>query len=79
MKTLNNSQTILIMFILYFLIFPFKAFTNTNISSTEILKVGNVLPDAKLKAVGNLEVSLDQLKGKIKIISIVPKLNTPNP
>ena len=77
MKTLNNSQTILIMFILYFLMFPFKAFTNTKVSSLKTLKVGKVLPDAKLKAVGNLEVSLDQLKGKIKIISIVPKLNTP--
>jgi len=39
--------------------------------------VGNSLPDANLKAYGNLEVNLNKLKGKIKIISIVPQLNTP--
>ena len=77
MKNIQNSHTILIMLIFYFLIFPLKAFTKTKISSLEILKVGNSLPDAKLKAYGNLEVNLNELKGKIKIISIVPKLNTP--
>ena len=77
MKNIQNSHTILIMLIFYFLIFPLKAFTKTKISSLEILKVGNSLPDANLKAYGNLEVNLNKLKGKIKIISIVPQLNTP--
>ena len=77
MKKINNSHTILIMLVFYFFIFPLKAFTNTKISSSEILKVGKRLPDARLKAYGNLEVNVNELKGKIKIISIVPKLNTP--
>ena len=77
MKNLNNSQTILILLLAYFFIFPLKAFTNSTISRSEILKVGKRLPDARLKAYGNLEVNVNELKGKIKIISIVPKLNTP--
>ena len=77
MKNLKNSQTVLIMLVVYFFLFPLKAFTNTVISRTEVLKVGQPLPDAKLKAYGNIEVNLNELKGKIKIISVVPKLNTP--
>jgi len=77
MKNLNNSQTILIMMLAYFFIFRLKAFTNTTTSRSEILKVGKRLPDANLKAYGNLDINVNELKGKIKIISIVPKLNTP--
>ena len=77
MKNLKNSQTVLIMLIVYFLLFPLKAFTNTIISRAEVLKVGQPLPDAKLKAYGNIDVNVNELKGKIKIISIVPRLNTP--
>ena len=77
MKNLKNSQTILIMLIVYFILFPLKAFTYTATSSAEVLKVGQPLPDAKLKAYGNMDVNLNELKGKIKIISVVPKLNTP--
>ena len=77
MKNLKNVQTILIMLIVYFILFPLKAFTYTATSSAEVLKVGQPLPDAKLKAYGNMDVNLNELKGKIKIISVVPKLNTP--
>jgi len=77
MKNLKNSQTILIMLIVYFFLFPLKAFTNTTISRSEVLKVGQPLPNVKLKAYGNKDVSVNELKGKIKIISVVPKLNTP--
>ena len=77
MKNLKNSQTILIMLIVYFILFPLKAFTYTATSSAEVLKVGQPLPDAKLKAYGKMDVNLNELKGKIKIISVVPKLNTP--
>ena len=77
MKNLKNSQTILIMLIVYFILFPLKAFTYTATSSAEVLKIGQPLPDAKLKAYGNMDVNLNELKGKIKIISVVPKLNTP--
>ena len=77
MKNLKNGQTILIMLIVYFILFPLKAFTYTATSSAEVLKVGQPLPDAKLKAYGKMDVNLNELKGKIKIISVVPKLNTP--
>ena len=77
MKNLKNGQTILIMLIVYFILFPLKAFTYTATSSAEVLKIGQPLPDAKLKAYGNMDVNLNELKGKIKIISVVPKLNTP--
>lgn len=77
MKNLKNSQTILIMLIVYFFLFPLKGFTNTSNSSAEVLKVGQPLPNAKLQAFGNMEVNLNELKGKIKIISVVPQLNTP--
>ena len=77
MKNLKNSQTILIMLIVYFILFPLKAFTYTATSSAEVLKVGQPLPDAKLKAYGKMDVNLNELKGRIKIISVVPKLNTP--
>ena len=77
MKNLKNSQTILIMLIVYFFLLPLKGFTNTSNSSAEVLKVGQPLPNAKLQAFGNMEVNLNELKGKIKIISVVPQLNTP--
>ena len=39
------------------------------------------MPDDKHKAYGNIDINIDieinDLKGKVKIISIVPKLNTP--
>ncbi|MED5353818.1 MAG: redoxin family protein [Nitrospinota bacterium] len=77
MKNLKNNQTILIMLIVYFFLFPLKAFTNTSINSSEVLRVGQPLPNAKFKSYGKMEVNVNQLKGKIKIISVVPQLNTP--
>tara|TARA_Y100001960_G_scaffold280749_1_gene313860 strand:+ start:37 stop:618 length:582 start_codon:yes stop_codon:yes gene_type:complete len=77
MKNLKNNQTILIMLIVYFFLFPLKAFTNTAISRLDVLKIGQPLPNAKLKAYGKTDVDIHELKGKIKIISVVPKLNTP--
>ena len=35
------------------------------------------MPDAKLIAYGNVDIEINDLKGEVKIISIVPKLNTP--
>ena len=77
MKNLKNNQTTLIMLVIYFFLFPLKTFTNATISSPDVLKVGKPLPNANLKAYGKTDVNLNQLKGKIKIISIVPQLNTP--
>ena len=38
---------------------------------------GQQLPDAKLIGIGNTSVHLRSLKGHVKILSIVPQLNTP--
>ena len=77
MNAIKFRQTLLIIFIISFFIIPKKVFSNTKVRSLDILKVGKPLPDAKLKAYGNVDIEINDLKGKIKIISIVPKLNTP--
>ncbi len=41
------------------------------------LERGQVLPNSRLIGAGGLDVHLDDLKGRIKIVSIVPQLNTP--
>jgi thiol peroxidase len=46
-------------------------------NSRDILKVGKKIPDAILKTNGQDEIGLKSLLGKVKIISVVPKLNTP--
>ena len=76
MSAIKFRQTLLIIFIISFFIIPEKGFSNTKVRSLDILKVGKPLPDAKLKAYGNVDIEINDLKGKIKIISIVPKLNT---
>ena len=63
--------------LLVFMIMPVEGFSGNVISSRDILVVGKPLPEAKLKAYGAADVDLKSLKGKIKIISVVPQLNTP--
>jgi thiol peroxidase len=46
-------------------------------NSKDILKVGKKIPDAILENYGEDKVRLKSLIGKVKIISVVPKLNTP--
>ena len=77
MNAIKFRQTLFIVFIISFFIIPAKVFSNTKVRSLDILKVGKPLPDAKLKAYGNVDIEINDLKVKIKIISIVPKLNTP--
>jgi thioredoxin-dependent peroxiredoxin len=77
MKAIKYRQTLFIIFIIYFFIIPAKVFSNNKVKSLNILKIGKPLPDVKLKAYGNVDIEINDLKGKIKIISIVPKLNTP--
>jgi thioredoxin-dependent peroxiredoxin len=77
MKTLRLNQAISIVFLVFFLLSPFKAFANTAIKSSDILKVGKPLPNARIMKYGDLEMDINDLKGNIKIISIVPKLNAP--
>jgi thioredoxin-dependent peroxiredoxin len=77
MRNLNIRNTTYILFVIYLLLIPVKAFANSKVSSSDILKVGKPLPEATLKGYGNNDVNIKDLIGKIKIISIVPKLNTP--
>jgi len=77
MKTIKRVQSSLIIFFAVVLLFPIKGFTNPVHKSSDILKVGKPLPDATLKSYGTADVQIKNLKGKVKIISIVPQLNTP--
>jgi thioredoxin-dependent peroxiredoxin len=77
MRSITIRQPALLMFFVCILLSPIKGFSNTSNSSLDILTVGKTLPDAKLKSYGIANVKINSLKGKIKIISVVPQLNTP--
>ena len=59
------------------LLFMFTVNANSKPNRADVLKVGNSIPNAQLNRFGQSNVEIDDLKGKIKIISIVPQLNTP--
>jgi len=50
---------------------------NSEINRSEVLKIGKTIPNAQLNRFHQANIQIDDLKGKIKIISVVPKLNTP--
>jgi thioredoxin-dependent peroxiredoxin len=77
MRSIKLRQPALIIFFVCILLTPLKGFSSTVNSSLDILMVGNSLPDALLKSYGIADVEIKSLKGKIKIISVVPQLNTP--
>ena len=77
MRFITLRQPALVIFFVCILLSPLKGFSNTSNSSLDILTVGKTLPDAKLKSYGISNVEINSLKGKIKIISVVPQLNTP--
>ena len=77
MKDVKLGQLIFFIFLSCFFIVSLNGFANAKNKSSDILKVGKPLPNATLSEYGNMSVELKDLKGKIKIISIVPKLNTP--
>ena len=77
MKDVKLGQLIFLIFLSCFFLVSLNGFANAKNKSSDILEVGKPLPNAKLNAYGNMGVDLKDLKGKIKIISIVPKLNTP--
>ena len=77
MKNLKLGQLVFLIFLPCFFLVSLNGLANAKNKSSDILKVGKPLPNATLNAYGNMGVDLKDLKGKIKIISIVPKLNTP--
>ena len=50
---------------------------NSEINRSEVLKIGKTMPNAQLNRFRQADIQIDDLKGKVKIISVVPKLNTP--
>ena len=50
---------------------------NSEINRSEVLKIGKTIPNAQLNRFRQANIQIDDLKGKIKIISVVPQLNTP--
>tara|TARA_B110000914_G_scaffold37077_1_gene30172 strand:- start:54 stop:668 length:615 start_codon:yes stop_codon:yes gene_type:complete len=77
MRSITLRKPALILFFICILLCPLKGIANTGNSSLDILMVGKTLPDAQLKSYGIANVEISSLKGKIKIISVVPQLNTP--
>ena len=77
MKDVKLGQLVFLIFLPCFFLVSLNGFAHAKNKSSDILKVGKPLPNATLSAYGNMGVDLKDLKGKIKIISIVPKLNTP--
>ena len=77
MKDVKLGQLVFLIFFPCFFLVSLNGFANAKNKSSDILKVGKPLPNATLSSYGNMGVDLKDLKGKIKIISIVPKLNTP--
>ena len=77
MKDVKLGQLVFLIFLTCFFLVSLNGFANAKNKSSDILKVGKPLPNATLSEYGKMSVELKDLKGKIKIISIVPKLNTP--
>ena len=50
---------------------------NSKIKKSDVLKIGKAMPNAQLKRFGQSNIEINELKGKIKIVSVVPQLNTP--
>ena len=77
MKDVKLGQLVFLIFLTCFFLVSLNGFAKAKNKSSDILKVGKPLPNATLSEYGKMSVELKDLKGKIKIISIVPKLNTP--
>tara|TARA_B100000686_G_scaffold351294_1_gene449608 strand:+ start:3261 stop:3845 length:585 start_codon:yes stop_codon:yes gene_type:complete len=75
MRDLANKVIVLIFACAYLLVFQSIACAEED--RFEILKVGKALPNATLIRFKKPNLQLSDLKGRIKIISIVPQLNTP--
>jgi thiol peroxidase len=58
-------------------LYAVSLYAQTNINRFDVLKIGKMIPDAQLKRFGKPNIKLEDLKGKVKIVSVVPRLNTP--
>jgi thioredoxin-dependent peroxiredoxin len=76
MRFFKNKVAILGLSAFILLAFKVNAFAGKN-TWEDVLQVGKTLPDALLSRYGKPDIHLKSLKGRIKIISIVPQLNTP--
>lgn len=76
MRFFKKKVIVLMLSAFVLLVCKVNAFAGKN-SWEGVLKVGKPLPDALLSRYGKPDVRLNNLKGRIKIISIVPQLNTP--
>ena len=75
MKNLFNGNIISLFIWTLLLVFPSFAYSENDYF--KVLKVGEVLPNAALMRFQKPHFNLSDLKGRIKIISVVPQLNTP--
>lgn len=50
---------------------------NSKINRSDVLKIGKTIPNAHLSRFDQSNIEINDLKGKVKIISVVPQLNTP--
>ena len=67
-------------FVCFYMIASFSAvsvYAQTNINRSDVLKIGKMIPNAQLNRFGKPNIKLEDLKGKVKIVSVVPRLNTP--
>ncbi len=76
MKFLKNKVVLLGLSVLFILAFQTNVFGEQG-SIKDVLQIGKTLPDALLSRYGKSDVHLKSLKGRVKIISVVPQLNTP--
>ena len=72
-----KTATVFLSFIFLFLVGADAIHSQTAANSREVLKIGNPLPNAILFQYQTGNIQLGETKGQIKIISIVPQLNTP--
>jgi len=75
---MNNQNKTVSMVIIAFLLVAFSIVPlHAETISRDVLKLGEPLPDAVLNQFEKGPVRLKDLMGRVKILSIVPQLNTP--
>ena len=75
MKKILSLTIVCLLVVTLFFVFSVNA--NSKINRSDVLKIGKTIPNAYLNRFGQSNIEIDDLKGKIKIISVVPQLNTP--